>query len=332
MVHSVSEIELIKLAARLYYVDSLSQVEVARLLAVSQAKVSRLLQLAREKGVVQITVSEYEPRVPELEQRLADTYDLGHVAVIRDPHVRTTASIRSNVGYFGAPVVTRLLRAGQVIGLTGGRVLAELIRHVSASDHLGGLRVVQLMGSIGADVAEFDAVELSRRLANVLGGTLYTLNTPALVSSAASRNSFLKLEQVRAVWKLYNEMDVALVGIGSLSDSSFIERGTYRAEDLKRMHALGAVGEICGRFYDANGHECQSEFRDRIVSIQFNELRRIPLTVGVTAGSGRAEAIAPVLRVGLVKALIIDENGARAVLEIADKSNRKGKKKGAQVR
>jgi len=225
-----------------------------------------------------------------------------------------------------------MLRAGQVIGLTGGRVLAELMRHVTSSNHLGGLRVVQLMGSIGADVAEYDAVELSRNLANTLGGTLYTLNSPALVSSEASRNSFLELEQVRAIWKLYNEMDVALVGIGSLSDSSFIERGTFRAEDLKRMHDLGAVGEMCGRFYDANGHECKSDYRDRVVSIQFNELRRIPLTVGVTAGSGRAEALAPALRVGLVKALIIDEEGARAVLEIAAKSNRKVSKKGTQVK
>ena len=313
---SISGLEMIKLAARLYYVDDLSQTEVARLLAVSQAKVSRLLQLAREKGIVRITVAEYQPRNSELEDTLTAAFALRYAIVIRDTLARTTAGIRRHVGYFGAPVVAEMIRAGQVIGLTGGRVLAELIRHVASSDHLGGLRVVQLMGSIGADVGEYDAVELSRKLAGVFGGTLYTLNSPAFVSSAAGRDAFLELEQVQAIWRLYNEMDIALVGIGSLTDSSFIERGILRSEDLRRLRDLGAVGEICGRFFNASGHECESAHQDRVVSIQFDELRRIPLVVGVTAGADRAEAIAAALRAGLIKAIVIDEEGARAILDI----------------
>ena len=54
--------ERLRLVSRLYYLDGLGQSEVAKFAHVSQAKVSRLLALARERGIVRITVADYEPR------------------------------------------------------------------------------------------------------------------------------------------------------------------------------------------------------------------------------------------------------------------------------
>ena len=51
----------LRLVARLYYLDGLGQSEVARFAKVSQAKVSRLLTVARERGIVRISVADYEP-------------------------------------------------------------------------------------------------------------------------------------------------------------------------------------------------------------------------------------------------------------------------------
>jgi len=50
------------LAARLYFIDGLSQAQVAKLVSASQAKVSRMLAEARARGFVRITVPEYETR------------------------------------------------------------------------------------------------------------------------------------------------------------------------------------------------------------------------------------------------------------------------------
>src|SRR5688572_24255161 len=61
--------EQLRLAARLYYIDGMGQTEVARFVNVSQSKVSRLLAQARERGIVRISVAEYEPRHSALEQR-----------------------------------------------------------------------------------------------------------------------------------------------------------------------------------------------------------------------------------------------------------------------
>ena len=313
---TASHFDRTTLAARLHYVDGLPQREVARILDVSQANVSRLLRLAREQGVVQYTVKEYQPRDLQLEEVLRGRFSLEHVLVVRNLPHESMAAIRANVGYFGAAALSDVIQTGHVIGLTGGRTLAELAGQLKASRPHRDLRVVQLMGSIDANVNSSDAVELSRHLAKVYGGVFYTLNTPAFVSSAESLKALLEQRQVQAVWKLYQKMDLALVGIGSLTNSAFIERNVLSSKDLEKLRDIGAVGEICGRFYDQDGQECQSDHRSHVVSIQLNELRQIPHVIGVTAGADRAEAVIAAVRSGLLKSLIVDEQCARSILEI----------------
>ena len=83
------------------------------------------------------------------------------------------------------------------------------------------------------------------------------------------------------------------------------------ARDLQDLAKGGAVGEICGRFYDANGRECVSPWRDRVVSVDLEQIRRIPQVIGVVAGGDRSAAIAAAVRGGLLKSLVIDEIAAR---------------------
>src|SRR5512137_1463785 len=101
--------EQLRLAARLYYVDGMAQNEVARFVKVSQAKVSRLLAAARERGIVRITVAEYEPRNTALEASLRKEFGLDAVAVIKVLEGATAEDARRAVGHFGAPFVATLL-------------------------------------------------------------------------------------------------------------------------------------------------------------------------------------------------------------------------------
>jgi DNA-binding transcriptional regulator LsrR (DeoR family) len=83
-------------------------------------------------------------------------------------------------------------------------------------------------------------------------------------------------------------------------------------QDLKQC---GAVGEICGRFFDAAGRECDSPWRDRVLSIDLEQVRRIPQVIGVVAGADRATAVTAAIRGGLVKSLVLDVAGAQALLQ-----------------
>jgi deoxyribonucleoside regulator len=305
--------DLLASVARMYYVDDRGQQEIADVLGLSRSKVSRVLTAARELGVVRISVDEHDPRERELEARLRDRFGLRAALVVRTTGA-ATESVRRTIGYFAAADASALVRPATVIGVAGGRTLRALVEEMRPVSPVGGLSVAQLMGNIGPSASQIDALELSRTLAHRFGGAFYTLNAPAIVQDRATRDVFIAHEHIQLVWRMLGSLELALVGIGSPDDSAFVERGVLDAATLADLRRAGAVGEICGRFFDAAGRECATDYRDRVISIGLDALRSTPEVVGVTNGVGRAAATRAALIGGLVHSLVIDDRGAAALL------------------
>jgi deoxyribonucleoside regulator len=314
--------EQLRLAARLYYLDGMAQGEVARFVKVSQAKVSRLLAAARERGIVRISVAEYKPRNQALERALRKELGLNAVAVIRTVEGATAEDARRVVGHFGAPFLAALLPPRSVVAIAGGRSIRELVLQL-AEDKNRHLTVIQAMGSIDSKVGSEDALEVGRVLARRGGGPFLTLNSPAFVSDRKTRDAFLALPQIHSVRQRLAEADVAIIGVGTLDNSVFAARGVLSPRDVDELARCGAVGEICGRFYDKNGRECDSPWRDRVVSIEFDQIRRIPQVIGIVAGGDRSGAIAAAARGNLLKALVVDDTSVRFLLTRAATSHSK---------
>lgn len=308
---------LLASAAHLYYVDHRDQREIGSILGVSRSTVSRLLKSARERGIVRISVTEFDPRDREREAVLRERFGLHHVVVVRTPG-RAPATVRRAVGYFSAPAVAELIRPGAAVGLAGGRTLAALIGRITPSDAVHGVAVVQLMGNIGPSPSAIDAVELSRELAQRLRGTFFTVSAPAVVQDRRARDMLLAHDHIRLVWGLFGSLALAFVGVGTLDESLFVERGVFTPFELDRLRRQGVVGEICGRLFDRDGRECATEYRDRVLSIDLDVLRGRPEVVGVTNGPGRAAAVRAAIRGRLITSLVIDDAGAEAILAGAD--------------
>jgi len=301
------------LVARMYYLDGLDQQEIADIIGTSRSRVSRMLTAARERGIVRISVDDYEPRDRELEGALVERFGLHRAVVVRAFSV-VPEHVRRAVGYFSAPALGDLLHSGSCIGVAGGRTLRELINHLQPSERASTITVMQLMGNIGPMPDQIDALELSRTLAQHVAGTFYTLNAPALAQNRAARDLLLSHEHIHVITSLFSRLDVAFVGIGTLEDSAFIERGVFTRAETAALGDAGAVGEICGRFFDQCGQECETDYRDRVISISLDDLRSRPEIVAVTNGSHRGEAIRAALQGRLITSLVIDEHGARALL------------------
>jgi DNA-binding transcriptional regulator LsrR (DeoR family) len=305
---------LLTSVARMYYLDGLGQSEIAAIYGISRSKVSRMLTVAREMGIVKISVDDYDPRCQDLEQRLIERFNLQH-AIVVEGMGGSVANIRRAVAYFAAPTVAEWNAASRTIGIAGGRTLGELVHAMAARPRGEGVEIIQLMGTIGSSPSSIDASELSRALAMRYGGTFQTVAAPAFVADARTRDLFLSHKQMRSVWSSFASMDLALVGVGTLEESVFVERQVLDASDLLELRKAGAVGEICGRFYDVHGQECTSSYRDRVVSVDLDVLRACRNVVAVTLGRERGAAVRAALVGGLVKTLVIDDEGARGVLE-----------------
>lgn len=307
--------ETLRMAATLYHVDGLDQMEVAKLVRVSQTKVSRLLAAAVKRGIVRISVEQYRARNEKLEHELCSRYGLVSAAVIRTAANATGDAARQTVGHFGAPFVASLIPATGTLAVGGGRSVAEVVQRLRR----GGthrLTVVQAMGSIDSSISPVDALELGRAIVKLWGGEFLTLSTPALAPDKKTRDAFLASAQIRFVWQRLKQADAALVGVGPLEKSIFLDRSVFHSSDLAQLRDAGAVGEICGRFFDRHGRECTSPWRNRAISIELECVRKIPNVIGVAAGPERAPAVAAALRGGLLKSLLIDESGAQALLAL----------------
>jgi len=292
----------------------LGQNEVAKFAKVSQAKVSRLLALAKERGIVRITVADYDPRRRELEDQLRARFGLAAAVVIKSSEGLEGADLRRTVGHFGAAAVDALIEPRDTVALAGGRTIHELVHHLPAS-RAKALTVVQAMGTVDSTVNAFDAQEVGRVMAQRLGGSFLSLNTPAFIPEKRTRDALLELEQVRNVREHLARARVALVGMGTLANSVFVERGTLDAAMVRELERAGAVGEVCGRFLNARGEECATAWRDRVMSIPIDQLRRIPQVIAVVSGRDRSAALHAAIRGQIVKALVIDEPGAGALLD-----------------
>src|SRR5688572_31859146 len=192
--------DLLRMAATLYYVDGLGQTDVANFVRVSQTKISRLLAIALERGIVRISVDQYDPRNPRLEQQLCVKFGLTAAAVIKTAKTATPEAARQTVGHFGAPVVATLLPQSGVVAIGGGRSVSDVVQRLRRGD-VRRLTVVQAMGSIDSNISPVDALELGRALVALWGGEFLTLSTPAFAPDKKMRDSFIVSNQIRLDWK-----------------------------------------------------------------------------------------------------------------------------------
>lgn len=306
--------ELLTAIARLYYLDGLGQTEIAALYAVSRSTVSRMLTSARERGIVRISVDEYDPRDREIEAQLIERFGLRHAIVVRGIESETEANRRA-VGFFAAQEVAGWLASAGRIGVTGGRTLGSLVRALPCRTLQPAPQIVQLMGMVAVAPGPNEGSELGRALASRVSGTFHAVNTPALVEDAQTREMFMAHEHIRAVWRMFGDVSLAFVGVGSVDDSMFVEHEVLSRQMRLHLRERGAVAEICGRYVDRAGNEIDLPTRDRVISAELTTLRGIDDVVAVTSGEGRGDAVRAVLDGKIATSIVTDDACARAVLQ-----------------
>ncbi len=314
--------EMLLMTARLYYVDGLPQADVARVMRVSQPQISRLLSLARDRGIVRISVADYDPRDRELEKLLVTELGLNKPIVIKTIRGSKVKDLRYTVAHFAAADVAQLVAGVHTLAIAGGRTLQDLCQQFKEPPRKASMAVVQAMGNVGSTPSGYDALELGRHMAAIWGGSFFMLNTPVLLPDIRTRDAIMSLGENQEVVRRFGKCELALVGMGTLQNSMFTERGIFTDRDMKMLVQAKAVGEICGRFFNAEGDECDTSFRDRVASIKLEQLQKMPQVIAVTIGSDRAAALSAAIKGNIVKSVVIDDAGAQALLDINQRLSR----------
>jgi DNA-binding transcriptional regulator LsrR (DeoR family) len=303
--------------AEMYYLEEKNQAAIAKTIGVTRSMVSRMLTEARESGIVEIRIQRPLQLDSDLESELKEKFGLKDVFVVVTSH-RSGERLTRTLGNAGAQMLARYLAPQRILGLAWGTSISATVDAFETKEPMP-VKVVQLVGAMGARNMEYDGHDLVARITEKLGGEAYYLNAPYLCQSAEIAKSLLETKSVRETISVGKKTDIALLGIGTTSPdySSFYLAGYVTRRELDDLRKAGAIGDVCGLHFDLHGQPACDDFCERLVSIRRPDLLSIPLRLGVAGGEGKADAILGALRSKYVNVLVIDSVTTRKVLELA---------------
>ena len=306
---------LIKVS-KLYYEKGYTQQQISDRLNLSRPKVSRLLQQAEDVGVVKINIIPQQEVYADLEDALEAKYGLKEAVVVGVSEPNSQIAVSREVGAAAAEYFSRATSSPCVIGISWGTTLHAMVDALPAID-CHGSHVVQLVGGLGIPESEAHATYILRRLVAQIESKLSVLLVPGIVDSTEVKKAFLSDSHVQEVFRLFQKITIAYVGIGAPTPDSVVMRdgSIITQNELGILKSKGAVGDICMRYFDKDGQAIHSEVDDRVMGISLGELKKIDHVVGVTGGPKKFRAIRAALKGNIINVLVTDHLSAKRVLE-----------------
>jgi DNA-binding transcriptional regulator LsrR (DeoR family) len=307
----------------LYYMEGVTQTEIAKRLGFSTAKVNRLLLQAREQGYVNITIRTPFQQLFDIEDRLKAVFGLQEAIVI--PSVAESGSSPLNaLGAAAADFLLAHLRDGDVMGIGGGSAVNAVVQAI-APVRPYHIEVVPLLGAVQGQITN-DVNYLATHLAERLGGKAYQLHAPAFVESREHCESLKTMAPVKEILDIARRANVALFGVGMMDPevSRFVQFTALSADDMNHIaNDCGGVGDINAFVFDIEGRAAAPEYAARVLGISLSEIMSIPFRIGMAATAAKALPLYGALRGGYLHALITDETAARGILGLFEQDFRK---------
>lgn len=318
-VASHDQLRLTTRVASLYYERGLGQTRIAEQLGLSQARVSRLLKQAEQLGIVRITVHVPEGVHAEVEEQLEARYGLDEAIVVEVPDAAQTDDelMNQSLASTVAGHLEIVLPTQQHVGVSSWS--SALLAAVNTMRPMAGAEtetIVQVLGGVGFANSQRFATRLTERLAQLAKAEAIFMLAPGVVTSLPAKAALLTDPSVRQALERFDELSALLMGIGALPPSRLLRESgnVFSEQDLIDLQQAGAVGDLCMRYFDADGRPVTTPFDERVLGIDVAQIRRTRRRIGVAGGQRKFEAIRATLRGGWLTTLITDYQTAQRLI------------------
>ncbi|MDD7972019.1 sugar-binding transcriptional regulator [Roseinatronobacter alkalisoli] len=292
-------------AAKLHYLQGLSQVEVSRRMDISTATTSRLLGLAREEGIVRIRVLDLD-EFDGLSDKLAEALRLKSVRVTESGKA---AALSTQVGTL---LDEAKLAPGSVVAIGWGRTIQSIIS--AGLPKLPEVEVVPMTGGMHEAASHFQINEFVRMAAEQTGGAARFLYAPFMVSPEL-HSVLIRDPRTAQVIELWARVEAAIVGIGAYVRDGIQTEVGFSEDEVERV-----VGDVIRHYFDSQGREIRWPGQENQMSIARAQLERIPLSIGVAMGREKAMSIIGAARSGMINSLVTDTATASEILGLLEES------------
>lgn len=263
-----------------------------------------------EAGI--LLLEEIEPFIKDLfgltdmEEKIRQAYGLQQVVIVpgdsdHSPHTKR------ELGLAGAQVLRKVVKEGDVIGVTGGSTLAEVANLLTFPSSDTNCMFVPARGGLGENV-ELQANTIASIMAKRTGGQYRLLHVPDHLGDEAYQ-SLMSDPNIQEVVEVIRRSRIVIHGIGNAMTMARRRKADERTIELLKQE--GAHAEAFGYYFDREGNVVH---KMPTVGLKLEDIMETEVVIGVAGGSSKAEAIESILKFGHEDILVTDEAAAQIIV------------------
>lgn len=289
-----------------YYMENMTQQAIADQLNITRMRVIKLLEKARQTGVVQFRISSSLDARRDLETKLMEKYHLRDCYTV--PTNPNETGKNDTIARAASIYIANHVRENSYINFGYGDTTSKTIEYLARNLETA-VSFVSLTGGVG--------YYLPKSESNIFNAKLYLIPSPIIMSSAQMADAIRKESSVQEVTDMIRLASMTVVGIGGMDDAATIVKSSIlNPSDFRLLAMKGAVGDVICHFIDKNGGLVDTEVDSRLVSVPLSTLKELENVIGVAAGRHKLPAIHAALTGGYMDILITDEETAAQLCRI----------------
>ena len=298
--------------SKLYYLDGVTQAEIGKKLNLSRPTISRLLQFAREKNIVKISINDPLSNIEDLQHQLKEKYQLKDV-IISTPESNETAEILSSLGKATARYLDKKVKDNDVIGVSWGRTLVSVARQLIPNDRKN-VQVIYLKGTVANSTHNNYVVEVTKCFNKCYHTQAQILPLPLIFENKQIKEMVIKDKFINEILDTGKRTSVALFTVETTEqDATLFELGYFNDQQIKTLQEK-AAGGLVSRFIDARGKIVDDQLNDRTVAIALDDLKQARESVLIAGGMNKLKAIKAALAGKYANVLVTDSLVAQHLL------------------
>ena len=308
-----SEVVLAARVARQYYLEGVSKIDIDERLGISRFRVARLLDSARESGLVRIEIGLPGGVLDAgLSAELCSAFGLRQAFVFNFGD--DESPLRQRLGEAVGQVLMDLITPTDVLGLSWSRALSGL---TAALTQLPPCPIVQLTGAVPPPDGR-DLLDLVKSVARIGGGPAHVFYAPMLLDDAQTAAAIRRQGDIAEAFALVPSVTIAVVAIGAWEPGLSTIYDAVTPAERSAITALGVHAELAGVFIGADGRPLGTPLDSRMIVTPAALFTQIPFVLAVAYDAAKSHAVRAAIRGGLVHGLVTHTSLARALLSAVD--------------
>lgn len=303
MLDEKEKVQRIIEVSKLYYINDMTQNEIAKELGISRPLVSKILNDAKELGFVTIQIkSPFEEEKLSYE-KLKKIYDIEEIITVAD--MPTTVLIEQNIFKETIKLVKKFSKDIKVLGIGWGNVVGPLVDRIEKENKFLELRgkIIPLIGNTNIYTREYHPNDLVRIFGEKTGLIPAYLFAPAFLTSEQEKEIFMNIENYKEISRMWENMDTAIIGINSHPAVPDFATALRFGNALNKQKA---VGNILSYYFDIDGKIIEGK-NDFTIQVPLEKLKKSKRVIGIVSPKTNKNVVIGALKTGIFTHIIMRE-------------------------